>query len=630
MRWLPAPVDFDGALRAATAIAEPGPQAAAMVELARYDLSFIETLRLDKAFLAADAAEASGLPRLRLALLASSTLDHLLAPIRVAGLRHGFIVEARAGSYGQYRQELLNPDSWLHRWAPDFALFSQTAADLAPPLPVAASGAEVDEALDRSIDDLRGLWALARQSDKTVVVQQTLLDTEAPLFGSFDRFVPAAPAGIVAALNARLAAAAREEHVLLLDVAAASARDGLDFWFDVARWLQGKLEVAPGAAGMYGELLLRILAAQRGRSRKCLVLDLDNTLWGGVVGDDGPEGLALGQGSAVGEAHLNVQMYAQRLRERGVVLAVCSKNDAALAERVFDEHPDMILQRSEIACFVANWCDKAENLVTIAQTLNLGLDSLVFVDDNPAERERVRSSLPEVAVPELPDDPAHFVRCIAEAGYFEAVAFTTEDAARADQYAANSRRENLRRETQNLDTYLAGLEMRASSGPVDSIASPRAAQLLNKTNQFNTTGRRFSEEELAAFLGRDGCEGLCFRLSDRFGDNGLVSVILLQPAADDADALQIENWVMSCRVFGRQLEDEVMNAVVGRSRALGVARLEADYRPTERNRVIEELYPRLGFSRAQGPGEPGDVTRWRLELDRYRERPTFIERGEAT
>ena len=274
---------------------------------------------------------------------------------------------------------------------------------------------------------MRSLWQKAREIFNATIIQQTFIDVTEPLFGSYDRFVPGAPARLVARLNDRLSEAAAQDDVLLLDVARASERDGIDAWFDTGRWLQGKLEIAPQAAPLYGDMVARVLAAQRGLSKKCLVLDLDNTLWGGVIGDDGIEGIVLGEGSAAGEAHLALQRYAKQLKERGVILAVCSKNDPAIAEAVFHEHPEMLLRRSDIAAFLANWDDKTENLKAIAARLNIGIDSLVFVDDNPVERARIRQSLPMIAVPELPDDAAQYVRCLADAGYFEAVAFTSED-----------------------------------------------------------------------------------------------------------------------------------------------------------------------------------------------------------
>jgi FkbH-like protein len=250
---------------------------------------------------------------------------------------------------------------------------------------------------------------------------------------------------------------------------------------------------------MYGDLVGRLIAAMRGRSRKCLVLDLDNTLWGGVIGDDGIEGIHLGQGTALGEAYSAFQRYVVRLADRGVILAVCSKNDEATARRAF-EHPEMVLRWGQIGCFVANWRDKVSNLRSIAQQLNIGIDALVFADDNPFERDLVRRTLPEVAVPELPEDPALYAHTIADAGYFEALAITDEDRRRGRQYQANRLREELRSGSTDLDGYLRELDMELIARPFDVMGIPRIHQLINKTNQFNLTARRYTEAELRGML----------------------------------------------------------------------------------------------------------------------------------
>ena len=444
-----------------------------------------------------------------------------------------------------------------------------------------------------------------------------------PLFGGYDRMVPGAPAAVVARLNDRLAEAAAEDGALLIDVARASQRDGIDAWFDVGRWLQGKLEIAPQAAPFYGDLAARILAAQRGLSKKCLVLDLDNTLWGGVIGDDGLDGIVLGEGSAAGEAHLALQHYARQLKERGIILAVCSKNDARIAEAAFRDHPEMALRRSDFAAFQANWDDKAQNLKAIAARLNIGVDSLVFVDDNPIERARIRQSLPMVAVPEMPDDPAHYVRCLADAGYFEAVAFTADDRSRAEQYSANAERDALLGAAESMDEFLRGLKMTALYGPFTAVDHARVVQLINKTNQFNTTTRRYASEEIAQITDDPDALTLQFRLLDRVGDNGLVSTMILRPTGAEG-VLEIENWVMSCRVFGRELEFEAMNIAVEAARERGARALVADYIPTPKNDVISKLYPSLGFTEVDRPAPGNGATRWRLDLADYVTRNTHI------
>lgn len=607
------------------------PDAAARVRalsaLAGQATSHLEILQLDRALGSCEPGAVDAvLQRVRVALLSSSTIDQLVPGIRVAGLRAGLFLDVHAGAYGQYRHELLEPAARLRAFSPELVVLSLSARALVESIPLDAAAAVVDQALDAELAQWRQLWALAREQLGATVVQQTVLDVFDPLFGSFDRLVPAAPSALVDRLNERLVRAAREEGVVLLDVARASARDGLDAWFDPARWLQAKMEIAPAAAGRYGALLAHTVAALRGRSRKCLVLDLDNTLWGGVVGDVGVEGLVLGEGSALGEAHLALQRYARRLKERGIVLAVCSKNEPAIALEAFERHPEMLLRRADIACFVANWQDKAENLRHIAATLNIGLDSLVFVDDNPAERERVRAALPMVAVPELPSDPALYVRCLASQGYFEAVAFTPDDARRADAYAANTQREALRGTAASMDEFLEGLGMEVLHGPIGALELERATQLVNKTNQFNTTGRRCTLDEVARLAADEAGLALQFRLRDRLGDNGLVSVMILRRADADAQALEIDTWVMSCRVFGRRLEHEALNIAAEAAARRGMRALTARYVPTERNGVIARLFPDLGFQRADDAGETG-VQRWRLELAAYRPHPTPIRRG---
>jgi FkbH-like protein len=534
------------------------------------------------------------------------------------------LIDVHSGTYGQYRQDLLDPASALHRFQPQAALFSLTAREAIAGVALSASRAEVDGAIARFVAELRSLWRKAREIGAAAVIQQMFLDVSEPLFGGYDRMVPATPSMVIAQLNEQVCEAAARDGVLILDVARSSQRDGIDAWFDVGRWLQGKLEIAPQAAPLYGDLAARILAAQRGLSKKCLVLDLDNTLWGGGIGDDGIDGIVLGEGSAAGEAHLALQHYAKQLKERGVILAVCSKNDVKIAEAAFRDHPEMALRRSDFAAFQANWDDKAQNLKAIATKLNIGLDSLVFVDDNPIERARVRQSLPMVAVPEMPEDPALYVRCLAEAGYFEAVAFTAEDRVRAEAYAANAEREALLGSAESMDDFLRGLAMTAVYGPFTAVDHARIVQLINKTNQFNTTTRRYAGDEVTRIMEDPDAMTLQFRLLDRVGDNGLVSTMILRPTEDDDEVLEIENWVMSCRVFGRELEFEAMNIAVEAAKERGARALAADYIPTPKNDVISKLYPTLGFTEASSPAPANGARRWVLDLADYVARKTHI------
>jgi FkbH-like protein len=624
--WLPTPRDFRGDLRAAlNASPHSTDQLERLAALARHRLDFLETIQLDRA-LSQVTPDTDSNTRIKVAILASSTVDHLAPAIRVAGLRRGLLIDVHVAPFGQYRQELLNTDSDLYRFNPQFVLLSLTAREAMSRTSALASEAEADATIDGTVEELRALWQRASGTLNATVVQQTFLNVADPLFGSYDRMMPGAAGRLIARLNDRVAAAATAGHVSVLDIARASERDGIDEWFDVARWLQGKVEISHRSAPTYGELLVRVIAAHRGLSKKCLVLDLDGTLWGGVVGDDGLDGIVLGEGSGSGEAHLAFQRYVKQLGERGIILAVCSKNDATLAETVFRDHPDMVLRRSDIAAFVANWDDKAVNLKRIADQLNIGLDSLVFVDDNAAERARIRQSLPEVAVPELPDDEARYVRCLADAGYFEAVSVTADDRQRADQYRANTSRRAFQQSLESLDDFLSGLEMSVEYGPFQAVDLPRIAQLVGKTNQFNPTTRRHSLQDIERFAACGRCLTLQFRLSDRFGDNGLVSGMILRADAESPDAFEIDTWVMSCRVFGRGLENEAMTIAVETARRAGARMLRADYLPTPKNGVIKDLYPRLGFTSVTGASQADGATRWAIQVADYVARPTHIAR----
>ena len=304
MNCLPSPGDFRQSLRAALTATDPGERLNKLADLAQFRLGFLETIQLDNALGKTAAPAKACFAQLRLALLSSCTIDHLKPAIRVAGLRQRLLIEVYMGSFGQYRQELLDPASGLHDFRPDIILLSLTAREAIAGVPLEATTEEAEQAVAGAIAEVRQLWRTARETFKATVIQQSFLDVSELLFGSYDRLVPGTPTRLIARLNDLLADTAAQEHVLWLGhVARASARDGLDAWFDVGRWLQGKIEIAPQSAPIYGELVSRLIAAQRGQSRKCLVLDLDNTLWGGVIGDDGIEGIVLGEGSAQGEAH---------------------------------------------------------------------------------------------------------------------------------------------------------------------------------------------------------------------------------------------------------------------------------------------------------------------------------------
>ena len=638
LAWLSPLADWPAALAAARAIPDPAPRLLAAAKLAGYRHDFLAAAKLDRIaapLLIQDAvrreAATLGLSPLRVALLASHTVDHLAPAIRVAGLGRRLALTVSVAPYGQYRQVLLGPASPLDEFAPQLVLLALDAEEAGLNLPLDAPDEAVDEAVARKVEDLTVLWRRARERFGATVIQQTILNTAPALFGNYEGLVSAAPFVAVDRLNAALRQAARREGVLLLDLDWHAARHDRRRWLDPVRWHQAKHLVSPVLGPVYGDLLARVAAASVGLSRKCLVLDLDNTLWGGVIGDDGLDGIVLGQGSAAGEAFLAFQHYCRLLGTRGIILAVCSKNDEKNAVEAFEKHPEMALRRGDIAAFVANWNDKAANIRDIAETLEIGLDSLVFVDDNPAERAIVRQELPMVAVPELPDDVAGYAGRVADAGYFEAAAFTADDAKRREQYALNAERRASLDTATDMAGFLRGLEMTMQVQPISRVDLARVTQLTNKTNQFNLTTRRYTEADIERFMADPAVVTLQLRLADRFGDNGLISVLVARPDADwPEDALLIDTWLMSCRVLGRQVEEATLDCLVRAARASGARTLIGSYRPTAKNAMVAEHYAKLDFEPLPmppgmpNPSAPDKATFWRLDLAGHEPRTHFI------
>jgi FkbH-like protein len=348
------------------------------------------------------------------------------------------------------------------------------------------------------------------------------------------------------------------------------------------------------------------------------VVDLDNTLWGGVVGDVGVEGLVLGEGSGIGEAYKAFQMHLKAMKDRGVLLAVCSKNDERNASRPFEEHPEIVLKREDFVAFKANWSPKSDNLRAIAHELNIGLDALVFVDDNPAEREEVRQALPQVFVPELSADPADYPMIVDAARCFEVSIVTDEDRRRSGMYRQQSQSSELLGATRNLAEFLASLEMRAIIRPFEPVSFARITQLVNKTNQFNLTTRRLTGAEVEAIAASPAHFTRTIRLADRFGDHGLISVLF---GRIEATTLTLDGWLMSCRVLNRGVEQLLLNEIVAAARRLGVTQVVGRYIPTDRNALVKGHYKELGFSAV---GDDNGVTTWCLEVEGFKPRPTSV------
>ena len=594
--WLTrAPTDFRTRCEALACSTAPGRDLRA---LATHALDALQLERLARSIraLRTDNADLRPLSNLKVGLLGNGTLDFLAAAFVGSGPRHGLALECVQSAYDQIVQEALDSRSALHRAAPEAVLVALDYRAL--PLRTApgdrsAAQSAVQAALAQ-FELMRD--GLRRHSGATVILATIAIPPES-LFGSFDRAVAGTLRAMLLELNTRLTelVSRHSDHCLLFDVATLAESVGTAEWFAPAQWNLAKLPFADTFVPLYAEHFARLLAALRGKSRRVLVFDLDNTLWGGVIGDDGLEGIVIGQGDPVGEAFLSIQRMALALRDRGIVLAVSSKNEDETARLPFREHPEMLLRESHIAVFQANWNDKASNINAVAQALSLGLDTFVFLDDNPAERELVRRTLPEVAVPELPEDPALYPRALSAAGYFEAVMLSAEDRRRASFYEGNARRVALQAEVADLEAYLRALQMEITFQPFDEVGRARITQLICKSNQFNLTTRRYTEAQVAEAEFDPDTFTLQVRLTDTIGDNGMICVVICRCV--DAETWGIDTWLMSCRVLGRRVEEMVLREIAWHAERAGIRRLVGHYRPTERNMLVRGHYAKLGFTR---------------------------------
>lgn len=558
------------------------------------------------------ALEDAGLQPFGVAILSSSTLDFFRPVLVVEGARAGFAVDLFLGDFGQLEQPILDDASALHAAARDVLLLAFQPTDLSPDAFARyyASGGEELDAVCVGLTDrlLAAARAFRERTGRPVLVANYAIPAALPL-GPFDAGDPKGLTHRLAAHNARLAEAAHAEpDVYVWDYAGLVRQTGTATWSDPRLELLARTTVASDNQPAMARHLLRALTALRRRPAKCLVLDLDNTLWGGVVGDDGMEGLQLGD-DWPGSPFKAFQRTVLGLRDRGILLALASKNDEAVAEEVFRRHPEMLIGWDDLAAVRVNWEPKSLNMRAIAEELNIGTDALVLFDDNPVERAEVRAGLPEAGVVEVPTDPVRYRDALLSSGFFDQIGLSAEDRERADMYRVERQRVTLQRQSGTVEDFLESLEMEAEVASAGPETLGRIAQLIAKTNQFNLTTRRHPPAEVARLSEADDAVVASLRLRDRFGDQGLIAVGILQRRGD---AGWLDTFLMSCRVMNRRVEHAMMAYLIEHARALGCTRLIGEYRPTPKNHMVSGLLSDLGFA---PHGESADGTLWALELD---------------
>lgn len=568
-------------------------------------------------------AECGAFTETRIALLGSSTLDSLPNLLTAEGVRRGLRPEIELAGFDQWRLEILDGAPHLAGLRPrvvgclldDSAVFAEVA-----------DPADVDRVVERCAEFPAELaaWASACRTALGGLVVLATIPLSPLRRHSLISF--AARARVDAAwqrMNAEIADLAAGQGTVVLSGWDLSVTAGATFASDRMRHIASHA-YAPEFLLAYARELVRVACADLGRVGKCLVLDLDDTLWGGVVGEEGPGALRMGDGYP-GGAHTELQALARDLSRQGVLLAVCSKNDEPAAAEAIAEHPDMVLRPDSFGATRINWEPKPDNVRDLAAELDIGLDAMVFVDDSPVERDLMRRMAPEAVTVELPADPAGYAARLAARGDFAVLALTDEDRARTELYRAQARRRELVRSAGSVEEYLSGLESRLTVEPLTALNTGRVVQLFAKTNQFNLTGVRYAADDLERRVAAGGTAIYAARLTDRFADNGLIAAVALSRLPGGGWC--VENMVLSCRVFGRAIEDAFVGLILRGAAARGAPAVLGRFQATAKNARFAGFYERLGFREAEPPGPPGppQIQCYRHDLGDLAELPPWIQ-----
>ncbi len=556
----------------------------------------------------------SSFKTIKIALLGDTSTQFLNVALRGLAYDYHLNIDIFEADFNQIELQLLNTDSEVYQFKADYVIIFYASHKLLNKFYKTNVEARTAFA-NNKINQLREICNTINQQLTTKIILYNFPEIDDQIFGNYANKIISSWLYQQRKLNIELSAlSASIGNLFICDLVSLQNQIGKSNMFRPSVYVNSEMVLNIEALPEVAARTLSIINANDGKIKKCLILDLDNTTWGGIIGDDGIENIQIG-GLGIGKAFSELQYWAKELKNRGIILAVCSKNTESIAKEPFEKHPDMVLRLEDIAVFVANWENKAANIKHIQSILNIGFDSMVFLDDNPFERNMVREHIPEITVPELPEDPAEYLEYLYTLNLFETVSFSALDAERTTQYQVEAQRAQLQQSFVNEDDFLVSLNMVSKIEPFTKFNTPRVAQLSQRSNQFNLRTVRYNEAAIAQIGLDENYASFSFNLEDKFGDNGLICAIILEKISKEI--FFIDTWFMSCRVLKRGMENFVLNTIVSFAKNNGSSFLKGEYLPTPKNDMVKDHYKNLGFEEQENY--------WFLNLTTFEPKKTFIQ-----
>lgn len=562
--------------------------------------------------------DVSALPSIKVSLLGDTATQFLATAIKGEGIERGYNIDLFEAEYNQVERQVLDPTSDLYAHDAKYTIVFQSTHKLLEQYSLKPAS-EWSTLADERISFIRTIC----ENVSGKIIYYNYPEIEDTVFGSYANKVSSSFSYQLRKLNYELMNLAQEyTNLFICDIAGIQNKFGRDFMFDSTVYVSTEMILSIDALPYVASRTLDIIASIEGKFKKCLILDLDNTVWGGVVGDDGWENIQVGHGLGIGKAFSEFQQWVKKLKNRGIIVCVCSKNDEDKAKEPFEKNPEMVLKLDDISVFVANWENKADNIRTIQSILNIGFDSMVFLDDNPFERNMVRENVLGVTVPELPEDPGEYLEYLYTQNLFETASYSSADKDRTKQYQVEAQRVANAKKFTNEGDFLKSLEMVSEVSGFTSFNTPRVAQLSQRSNQFNLRTVRYTEDQITAIENDPKQKGFAFTLEDKFGDNGLIAVVILREleTSEATETLFIDTWFMSCRVLKRGMENFTLNTIVEYAKANGYKKIIGEYLPTPKNGMVAEHYTGLGFTKL----EDTETAQWELNVEKYQNRECYI------